>query len=92
MRPLKHGLFSCLSHIYLRKGTYYYRLNVPVDLQQHFPTEEIKKSLKTKDLKAAKVMAVSLEYKTQQAFAMIRTGMLSADMIRQVVEGIMPSR
>ena len=90
MRPSKHGLFSYLSHVYLRNNTYYYRVNVPVDLQKHFPTEEIKKSLKTKDLKAAKVMAVSLEYKIQQAFAMIRTGMLPDDMIRQVAEGIVP--
>ncbi|WP_318248641.1 site-specific integrase [Geomonas subterranea] len=92
MRPFKQGLFSYVSHIYQRKGIYYYRVNVPVDLQQHFPTEEIKKSLKTREPKAAKVMAVSLEYRIQQAFTIIRSGMLGDDMIRQVVESIVPSR
>ena len=91
MGPLKQGHSIFISHISLRNGTYYYRINVPVDLQQYFPTAEIKKSLKTKQSKLAKVMAISLEYKVQQAFTMIRSGMLPEDMIPQVVESIVPS-
>jgi hypothetical protein len=37
-------------------------------------------------------MAISMEYKVQQAFTMIRSGILPEDMIPQVVEGIVPSK
>lgn len=62
MRPLKHGLLSYLQHVYVRNGIFYYRTDIPLDIQQHFPTTELKQSLKTKDSKLAKVMAISLEY------------------------------
>lgn len=80
------------SHIFVRNGIYYYRADIPNDLQHYFPTSEIKHSLKTKDAKTAKVLAVSMEYKLQQTFCMIRTGMLPSDMISQVVSGVMPKK
>lgn len=52
------------------------RIKIPVDIKPHFPSPVIKKSLKTSDSKPAKLLAVSLEYKVQQIFALIRTGML----------------
>jgi hypothetical protein len=61
MRPLKQGLLPYVHHVFVRKGIYYYRTDIPLDLQQHFPTTELKQSLKTKDSKLAKVMAISLE-------------------------------
>lgn len=36
-------------------------------------------------------MAVCMEYKVQQAFAMIRTGMLTTDIIKSIVAEILPS-
>ena len=92
MRPLKQGLFLFAHHVYARNGIYYYRADIPTDLKHYFPTTEIKQSLKTKDSKIAKVMAISLEYKLQQTFTMIRTGMLPEDMIIKVVNTIMPSK
>lgn len=92
MRPLKLGPISFVSHTFIRNNTYYYRANVPVDLLQYFPTTEIKKSLKTKESKAAKLVAISFEYKIQQAFAMLRTGMLPDDIIQQLVNGIVPTK
>lgn len=92
MRPLSSRFSLYSSHIFTRNGIYYYRADIPTDLKQYFNTPEIKQSLKTKDSKNAKVMAISLEYRLQQTFCMLRTGMLPHDMVRQVVEGIIPSR
>jgi integrase len=78
--------------MFVRNNTYYYRANVPVDLLKYFPTTEIKKSLKTKESKTAKLMASSYEYKVQQAFAVIRTGALPDDTIKLVVESIVPTK
>lgn len=92
MRPLKRRLFSFVNHVFVRNDIYYYRANVPVDLRHHFSTTEIKQSLKTKDAKLAKVMASSLEYKVQQTFCMIRTGMLPDDMVRSLVCELQPHK
>ena len=92
MRPLKHGLLSYLQHVYVRNGIFYYRTDIPLDIQQHFPTTELKQSLKTKDSKLAKVMAISLEYKAQQTFCMIRSGMLPDDVIQGIVAEMYPHR
>jgi len=61
MRPLKQGLLLFRQHVFVRKDTYYYRTDIPTDLKHYFHTNEIKQSLKTKDSKLAKVLAISLE-------------------------------
>ena len=91
MRPSKHKPIVVSYHLFTRKGTYYYRANVPSDLQQHFPTTEIKKSFKTKESKLAKGMAVSMEYRLQRTYALIRSGMLPTDIIQGMVAEIVPS-
>lgn len=40
--------------------TYYLRIQVPADLRQYYPTQEIKRSLKTKDRKQAKQLIIQL--------------------------------
>ena len=92
LRPPKYEPSSFPSHIFVRNGVYYFRANIPTDLQHHFPTAEIKKSLKTKDSKSAKVLALSHEYQMQRAYVRLRTGMLSDNMVRQVVSEILPHR
>jgi len=57
MRPFKQGLSSFREHVYLRKGIYYFRIDIPTDLTHHFPTAEIKQSLKTKDPDVARLAA-----------------------------------
>ena len=81
MRPLKHGLLSYVPHLYTRRDTYYYRADIPSDIKHHFHTPEIKQSLKTKDSKIAKVLAISMEYRLQRAYALIRSGMLPEEII-----------
>ena len=92
MRPLKQGLLSFRQHVFVRKGIYYYRTDIPADLKHYFHTTGIKQSLKTKDSKLAKVLAVSLEYKVQQTFCMIRSGMLPDDVIQGIVAEMYPHR
>lgn len=89
MRPLKSGLLSFAHHIFVRNGIYYYRTDIPNDLQKYFPTTELKQSLKTKDSKIAKVMAISMEYKLQQTFCMIRSGMLPDDVLAHMVSELL---
>lgn len=56
-----------------RNSTYYFRLRIPSDLIQHFNGKtHIVKSLKTKDLSAAKIFASHLNAQTQQSFALLR--------------------
>lgn len=43
------------SHLLNRNGHYYLRVRVPVDLSSQYPQKEIKRSLKTKDAKEAKL-------------------------------------
>lgn len=83
---------SLPTHLIRYNNHYYYQAKVPVDLRKHFCCTFIKKSLKTTDLSEAKTMLVSMEYNVHKGFTLLRTGMLSADIVRQVVEGIVPSR
>lgn len=92
MRPLKQGLLLFRQHVFVRNSTYYYRTDIPTDLKHYFHTNEIKQSLKTKDSKLAKVLAISLEYKLQQTFCMIRSGMLPDDVIQGMVAEMYPHR
>jgi integrase len=92
MRPLKHGLLSYVPHLYIRRDTYYYRADIPSDIKHYFHTPEIKQSLKTKDSKVAKVLAISMEYRLQRTYAMIRSGMLPEDIIVGMVAEIYPNR
>lgn len=62
----------CL-YLFKRKSTYYYRIRIPVDLIEHFNGKALfVKSLKTKDLNSAKVVAARLNSQVQNSFALIR--------------------
>jgi len=83
---------SLPTHLIICKTHYYYQAKVPVDLKKYFACTFIKKSLKTTDLSEAKTMLIAMEYNIHRAFTLLRTGMLPDDIIRQVVEGIIPSK
>jgi integrase len=71
---------------------FYYKIRVPVDLRPHFPCDFIKKSLKTGELQSAKLLLVSMEYKIHRGFTMLRSGMLTDDLVKQVVGNLLPSK
>jgi len=90
MRLFRQGFSSFRKHVYLCNGIYYFRIDVPSDLAHHFPAAEIKRSLKTNDPDVAKLAAKALELKALQAYAMLRLGLQSEDIIKQIVGGVMP--
>ena len=92
MRSPKYGLLSFARHVFVQNSIYYYRTDIPSDIRHLFNSPEIKQSLKTKDSKIAKVMAISMEYKLQQTFCMIRSGMLPGEIVAGMVAEIYPHR
>lgn len=90
MRPLKSGLLPFTHHVFVRNNIYYFRTDIPSDIRHLFHSSEIKQSLKTKDSKIAKVMAISMEYKLQQTFSLIRSGMLPEEVIAGMIAKLYP--
>jgi len=80
------------SHLTTRNGRYYYRIAIPVDLRPNFPTCEIKRSLKATDTNSARLLAVGIELRVQQVFALIRAGVLSGDQLQNVVGELCPAK
>ena len=70
------------THLIKVNSRFYYKIKVPADLLHLFPSQFIKKSLHTGDLSAAKTMLRCHEFKTHNAFALLRTGTLAPERIR----------
>lgn len=79
------------THLIKVNSRFYYKIKVPADLSHLFPLRFIKKSLQTSQLHAAKTMLRYCEFKTRNAFALLRTGTLSPDHVQQVVSSLMLS-
>jgi len=79
-----------MSHHYMirRNKIYYFRQRVPNDLEHLFPVKVIIRSLKTRDLTAAKLLMHSVQGKLETAFALLRTGFLDEEQTRTVVEAL----
>lgn len=78
------------SHLIKVNSRYYYKIKVPADLSHLFPNQFIKKSLCTGDLSAAKTMLRCHEFKTHNAFALLRTGTLPPEHRQQVINSLLP--
>ena len=74
-----------LKHIAKRGSRYQYVCRVPQDLKDRFPSPVIYRTLNTTDEKAARVLAASLEYDTQQLFMQLRSTMLSKDIEKRLI-------
>ena len=74
-----------IQHLFLRQGCYQFVIRVPRDLLGHFPQKTLWRSLKTKDLKAAKILVKAREHEAEKIFMQIRTGLLSDDQIKRLV-------
>ena len=61
-------------HLIKRGRIYYFRIRIPTDLTDHFQRNDVRKSLKTGDLTAAKVLYSHWEGKFQRSFALLRSG------------------
>lgn len=72
-------------HTRKRGNVFHYVCRVPRDLQHLFPTLQLTQSLKTAHEKDARIAASAIEYRTQQLFLQLRTGMLSKEMGKRLV-------
>ena len=79
-------------HLTKRSNTYYFRIRIPQDLYNYFPTDEIKKSLRTRSLPAAKILCSSLDDKFQKAFALLRSGFVNEEQLCGMIAELLPQR
>ena len=63
-----------MSYLQIRNGHYHLRVRTPSDLLQVIPRREIVKTLKTKDLRTAKVTALPYLQGISKTFALLRSG------------------
>lgn len=75
---------NCLHVIQRGKG-YAYVCRVPRDLLHLFPKNTIWKSLKAESAKDARLLAGAEEYRTQQLFMQLRTGMLDKELEKRLI-------
>ena len=80
-----------LYHLIKRDRTYYFRIRIPKDLVHFFPIPEVRKSLKTSNLPAAKILYSSLEEKFQKSFALLRSGFATEEQIEAITGELLPS-
>ncbi|MBT0652906.1 site-specific integrase [Geomobilimonas luticola] len=83
---------STKTYLFCRKNTYYYRIKVPTDLLSIIPAVEIKKSLKTSDLDKAQSLSAAMGYKVHAAFMQLRSGMLSEQQVKVVVNQLLSKK
>lgn len=76
-------------HLLERNHIYHFRQIIPKDLRPLFPVKMIVRSLKTRDLKAAKLLAISIQGKIETTFALLRTGFLDEDLSRRLIDSLL---
>lgn len=74
-----------IQHLFFRPSGYHYIIRIPQDILHHFPVRTIWRSLKTKDYKAARVLAKVREHETEKVFMQIRCGLLTNEQIKRLV-------
>ena len=73
------------------KGNFYFRIRIPQDLQQHFPSQELKRSLRTKNINNAKSLGAILSSKTEKVFMTLRASLLAPEQIQDYIRRELPS-
>ena len=67
-------MFKGIQYLYCKPdGCYYFRRKIPVDLTLYFPSSsnQIRKSLRTKQLKMAKVNIKIWSFRTEKLFTLM---------------------
>lgn len=73
-------------HLQKTKTSYYFRVAVPQDLRHLFPVIEIRRSLKTKDKKSAKLLATKWAGSVDSLFTKIRSGIFTEQQIQEMIQ------
>lgn len=71
-----------------RGNQYYFQLRLPADVRAHFQCTQLKKSLKTTDRRQAATKSKLISSGIERAFFMIRTGILTPQMIQDIVSDV----
>lgn len=67
-------------------GNYYFRRRIPLDLICFFKVNEIKRSLKTRSIECAKILALAYDHRVEKLFMMVRCEMLDEKQIQELVK------
>ncbi|MDG5467280.1 site-specific integrase [Deltaproteobacteria bacterium IMCC39524] len=81
-----------INYLVKRNQTYYYRIKIPTDLTHLIPSKEIKLSLKTRNLDAAKLLAASVNAKIQSLFGLLRAGVIEDEQIPALIASYLPRK
>lgn len=79
-------------YLFKRNQTYYYRIKIPTDLSHLIPAREIKRSLKTRNIDAAKIVAASINLKVQSLFGILRSGTIPHEQIPGLIASYLPRK
>jgi integrase len=79
------------SYLLKLQENYYFRLWIPQDLKQHFPYQEIKRSLRTKCPKQARSQARLWSSKAERVFMMLRANILDPEQVQTFIQREIPS-
>jgi hypothetical protein len=75
-----------MSYLVKVSGHYYFRVRIPIDLLKVFKRREVKRALRTKDLKHARTLVKVWGFKTEKLFLLLRSGMLTDEQIEKAVQ------
>ncbi|MFA7537078.1 MAG: DUF6538 domain-containing protein, partial [Desulfuromonadales bacterium] len=77
-------------YLFRRNGVLYFRVRIPGDILPWFGgRSELKKSLRTRSAKAARLQLLDLTYQTERLFSIIRSGILTESQIRLLCRGFL---
>ena len=73
------------SYLKNRNGNYHLRVRIPSDLSSAFPITELIKTLKTRDKKTARVLALSYLQGLTQTFTLLRSGFITESQAQETL-------
>ena len=79
------------QNLYQVSEMYYFRTRIPFDLRLWFNgQEDFKRSLKTKSLKQARRLLRVWNYRSEETFTLMRSGMLTLEQIKKLADKGVP--
>ncbi len=73
------------SYLLSRNGNYHVRIRIPSDLTKIICATELVKSLKTRDIKTAKVAALPYRQNISKTFSLLRSGFITGEQARESI-------
>jgi hypothetical protein len=76
------------SYLLNRNGNYHFRIRVPSDLASFIPSVELVKSLKTKDKKEARYVALPYLQSVSKTFSLLRSGFITGEQAKDSINRV----